>query len=78
MIVSAPLLGELSQGRNSGQLRGQWDGHWVTVEALKGEGIWQDPVDTENQSGEKCPGGYQVGQDVGPRAQNTVPVDCEV
>ena len=36
---------------NSGQLRGQWEGHWVTAEALKGKGIWQDPVDTENQSG---------------------------
>lgn len=50
MVVSAPLLVELSQGREQQAVRGQWDGHWVTVEALKGGGIWQDTVDAENQS----------------------------
>lgn len=51
MIVSAPLLGELSQSREQWAVKRAVGWPLVTVEALKGGGIQKDPVDAENQSG---------------------------
>ena len=77
MVVSAPLLVELSQGREQQAVRGQWDGHWVTVEALRAEVYGKIQWTLRTRAGDKCPGGWQVGQGGEPRAPNIVPADRE-